>query len=60
MRGDRLKGIVLMDSTGMDALDSMQFGSLVKVFPGAGHECLLERWEEFNTDISAFLGEAFA
>ena len=31
-----------------------------KVFPGAGHECLLERWEEFNTDISAFLDEAFA
>ena len=32
----------------------------LKVFPGAGHDCLLERWEEFNTDISAFLGEAFA
>jgi non-heme chloroperoxidase len=32
----------------------------VKIFPGAGHNVLLERWEEYNTEIKAFLEESFA
>jgi non-heme chloroperoxidase len=32
----------------------------VKVFPGAGHNVLLERWQEYNADITAFLEKSFA
>jgi pimeloyl-ACP methyl ester carboxylesterase len=34
--------------------------STMKVFSGAGHNVLLERWEEYNVEITAFLQESFA
>jgi non-heme chloroperoxidase len=34
--------------------------STVKVYPGAGHNVLLERWEEYNSEITSFLQESFA